>query len=87
LNQNENDIKHALQSHVTLYKFLFWVKGGAQGNYLHKYKDFCRFLLKMGNFASLLPVSSDTFTPELFLKQNGMDINDMMSSKRLSEVI
>jgi hypothetical protein len=50
--------------------FLFWFKGGAQENYLHKDTDFCTFLLKTRNFAILLPVSSHVVTLKLFLAKN-----------------
>jgi hypothetical protein len=50
--------------------FSFWLKGGAQENYLDNYTDFCRFLLKMGNFAISLPISSHIITFELLPTQN-----------------
>jgi hypothetical protein len=50
--------------------FSFWFKGGAQENYVHRDTDFCKFLLKMGNFAIPLTVSSRIVTLELFPKQN-----------------
>jgi hypothetical protein len=46
--------------------FSLWFKGSAQENYLYDYPNFYRFLLKMGNFAIPLPVSSQIVTPELF---------------------
>jgi hypothetical protein len=66
-NQNENDI--TLHIHITVYKFSFWFKDGAKENYVHKGTNFCRFLLKMSNFAIPLP-SSYVITLELFHTQN-----------------
>jgi hypothetical protein len=54
----------------TLYPFLLWFKGGAQENYSYNETDFCRFLLKMGNYAIPFPVSSHIVTLELFPTQN-----------------
>jgi hypothetical protein len=69
-NQNENDTKYSLHSHITVHTFSFWFKGGAQENYLHKNRNFCRFLLKMENFAIPLPIWSHIVTLELFPTQN-----------------
>jgi hypothetical protein len=45
-------------------------QGGAQENYLHEDTDFRRFLLKTGNFATPLLVSSHIVMLELFPTQN-----------------
>jgi hypothetical protein len=50
--------------------FLFWFKVGAQEIYSYNDTDFCSFLLKMGNFAIPLPVSSHIAMLELFPTQN-----------------
>jgi hypothetical protein len=74
--------------YITVHTFSFWFKDGAQENYLHKDTHFCRFLLKMGNFAILLPIWSHIFTLELFPTQNLIWIWIVRClAKRLSEVL
>jgi hypothetical protein len=48
----------------------FWFKGDAQENHLHYDTDFCRFLLKMGNFAIYHFQFRHIVTLELFPPQN-----------------
>jgi hypothetical protein len=88
-NQNENDTyKYSLHSHITVHTFSFWFKGGTQENYLHKDTNFCRFLLKRGNFAIPLPVYSHIVMLELFPTQNFIWISIVgCLAKRLIKVL
>jgi hypothetical protein len=70
LNHNEYLYRVICLCKVYNVSFSFWLKGGAQENYLYNDTEFCRFLLKMENFAIPLPVSSQIFMLELFAIQN-----------------
>jgi hypothetical protein len=69
-NQNENLYTVMWLCKVYYVSFSFWFNGGVQENYSYNDTDFCSFLLKMGNFAVPLPVSSHIDTLELFPTQN-----------------